>query len=74
MKNYSSTQAGNLGAIVGVIMLILNMLKINIAQEELQALIGGLLAVGGILLSWYKRWSQGDLKLSGFRKDETLQA
>lgn len=72
--NYSTTQAANLSAILGVVMILLNYFKINIAQEELQALIGGVLAVGGILLNWYHRWSKGDLKLSGFRKDETLSA
>ena len=67
MQNYSTTQAANLSAIIGVVMLLLNYWKIQIAQEELQALIGGLLAVGGILLSFYKRWARGDLKLSGVR-------
>ena len=67
MQNYSTTQAANLSAILGVVMILLNYFKIQITQEEIQMLLGGVLAVGGILLSWYKRWARGDLKLSGVR-------
>ena len=66
--NYSSTQVANLSAFIGVAMLLLNYFKIQITQEEVQILLGGVFAVVGIAISWYKRWAQGDLKLSGFRK------
>jgi len=67
MQNYSTIQAANLSAIVGVIMLLLNIFKIQITQEEVQTLIGGLLAVAGIIISFISRYRKGDLKLSGVR-------
>ena len=45
---YSTTQASNLTAMIGVVMLVLNVFKIQIAQEELQNLLGGVLAISGI--------------------------
>jgi hypothetical protein len=68
MQEYSSTQANNLTAIVGVIVLILNQFNINIGSEELMAVIGGLLSVIGIANNWIKRYKRGDLTLGGFRK------
>ncbi len=66
---YSTVQGSNLVALLGVIMLVLNYFKIQITQEEIQSLIGGILAIAGILLSWWRRYKQGDLKLSGVRKN-----
>ena len=65
---YSLTQSGNLAAIIGVIVLLLKIFKVNIAEEELQTLAGGILAAAGIVISWIGRYRKGDLKLSGFRK------
>lgn len=65
---YSTTQASNLATIVGIIMFALNYFKINIGSEEVTAFLGAILSVGGIAYNWYKRYSQGDLKVSGFRK------
>ncbi len=49
-------------------MFALNYFKINIGSEEVTAFLGAILSVGGIAYNWYKRYSQGDLKVSGFRK------
>ena len=68
MKNFSLTQSGNLTVIIGMIMLILKYFQINIAEEEIQILIGGVLAVAGVVVSWVGRWRVGDLSLGGFRK------
>jgi len=68
MKNYSLTQSGNLGAIIGVVMLILNHYQVNIAEAEVTALIAGVLSVLGILTSWLGRYRKGDLTVGGFRK------
>ena len=68
MKNYSTVQASNLTAFIGVLMILLQYFHINITQEEIQTLIGGGLAVAGILLSWWRRYSEGDITLGGFRK------
>ena len=66
--NYSITQAGNITALIGVVMLILNYFKINIAREEVEALVGGIVSILGIAVSWYGRYRQGDLRPSGIRK------
>ena len=66
--NYSLTQGGNLAAFIGVILLVLNHFNINIAQDEIEVLIGGIVAVVGIATSWYGRWRKGDLKLGGARR------
>lgn len=65
---YSTTQTTNLTAVVGVLVLILNQFKINIGSEELTAVIGGIIAVGGVLMNWIHRYKKGDLTLGGFKK------
>jgi len=69
MQTYSVTQGSNLAAIIGVIMLLLNLAKVNVSQDEIQTLIGGILAVAGIVISFINRYKKGDLKLSGVRKN-----
>lgn len=68
MDNYSTTQATNLAAIAGVIVLLLNHFKINIASDEVTMLLGAVLAIGSIANNWYHRFQKGDLTLGGFRK------
>ena len=68
MNNFSTTQTTNLTAIVGVTVLILNHFKINIGSEEVTLFLGALLAIGGVVANWYKRFQRGDLTVSGFRK------
>jgi len=64
----STTQTTNYTAIVGVIVLILNHFKINIGSDEIMSLIGGTLAVVGIISNWYHRYKKGDLTVAGIRK------
>ena len=66
--SYSTTQAGNLAVILGMVMLLLKYFQINIAEEEIQTLIGGVLAVVGVIVSWFGRYRKGDLTKLGFRK------
>ena len=68
MKNFSLTQSGNLTVIIGMIMLILRYFQVNIAEEEIQILIGGILAVAGVVVSWYGRFRAGGITKLGFRK------
>lgn len=65
---YSTTQSTNIASIVGVLVLVLNHFKVNIGSEELTALIGGVLAVGGVIANWWHRYQKGDLTVSGFRR------
>ena len=66
---YSTVQASNLTALIGVAMILLNYFKIQITQEEIQNLLGGILVVAGILLSWWRRYKQGGLTKLGFRTE-----
>ncbi len=68
MQSYSLTQGGNLAVILGMVMLVLKYFNINIAEEEIQILIGGILAVAGVVVSWVGRFRKGDLTIGGFRK------
>jgi Co/Zn/Cd efflux system component len=64
MQNYSTTQAGNIGVIVGLIVMILQHWNINIASDEVAQIV---VAVG-VIVSWVGRYKKGDLTLSGVRK------
>jgi len=61
---YSLTQGGNLTVVVGLIVMVLQHFNINIATDEVTQIV---IAVG-VVISWFGRYRQGDIKLSGFRK------
>lgn len=66
--NYSTTQAGNISAIVGVVVLVLAHYHINIASEEIMTVVGAAISLIGAVSSWVSRYRKGDLTISGFRK------
>ena len=66
---YSVTQATNIASIAGVITLILAHFKVNIGTEELSTVIGGGLAIYGVVSNWYHRYKKGDITLGGFKKN-----
>mgnify|MGYP001588901041 CR=1 FL=1 len=68
MEKFSVTQSGNLIALAGFIVMVLHHYQINIAQEDIVAILGGIITIVGIARSWYGRYRQGDLTLAGFRK------
>lgn len=65
---YSTTQTTNIASIAGVLVLVLNHFHVNIGSEEVTAVIGGALTVGGIIMNWIHRYKKGDLTVAGFRK------
>ena len=65
---YSTTQAGNIAAFIGVAVILLRHFNVDITEEELQTLAGAVLSFVGIITSWIGRYRKGDLSLSGFRK------
>lgn len=67
-KYMSETQKTNYTAIIGVIVLILNHFNVNIGSDEIMALIGGVLAVYGIVANWYHRYQKGDITFAGTYK------
>lgn len=66
--NYSTTQASNIASLVGILMLVLNHFKINIAAEDLTNMIGAAIVIGSNLINYYHRYQKGGLTLGGFRK------
>lgn len=65
MKNISPIQV----AVVGIIMMILRHYRIAIPENEIIAVLAGLMAIGGIMFEWYKGFSSGRLSLGGFKKE-----
>jgi hypothetical protein len=68
MQNYSVTQAANITAFAGFIVLILNRFGLNLIQSDVELLLGALLTAGGILWNWIHRQNKGDVAVSGFKK------
>lgn len=66
--NYSTTQSTNLVALVGVIVMVLNHYNINIASEEVTAVLGAGITIFGILANWYHRFSKGGITALGSRR------
>ena len=67
MTNYSTTQTSNLIALAGFLMIVANHFKLNITTEEIQAVLGAGLILGGVIWNWINRYKQGDLTLTGKR-------
>lgn len=67
-SKFSLTQGGNLTAIAGFVAMILHHYRINIAETEIVALLGGAVTAIGIIVSWVGRYRKGDLTMGGFRK------
>jgi len=66
--NYSLAQAGNVTALAGILVTILNYYGYTILQTELEAIIGAIVVIVGIIISWVGRYRKGDLTVAGFRK------
>ena len=66
-KQFSLTQGGNLTALVGLLVLVLQYYHVNIAAAELQSFLGAAVILVGTLTSWYGRYRKHDLTLLGFR-------
>ncbi|MFP5263753.1 MAG: hypothetical protein ACLGJB_17875 [Blastocatellia bacterium] len=67
-QEYSVTQAANIGAFVGVIVILLKFFKVNIAEEEVQTLLGAAITIGSIIVNFINRYRKGDIRLSGVKK------
>jgi len=65
---YSTTQANNIGAFVGVIVLIAGKFGLNIGTEELTTLIGAAISIYAIVAQWVHRYKKGDVTLGGVKK------
>ena len=65
--NYSTTQMANLAVLAGFVVFILKYFNIALSQEEITTVLGLIIGLGGLLVSWYKRYKKGDLTIAGFR-------
>ena len=70
MNNLSLTQVGNYTAFIPVIILVLKQFNIIVSADEITNIITALMAVGGILVSIYGRYRQGDVNLLGKKTEE----
>ena len=65
---YSTTQANNIGAFVGVAVILLGKFGFDVKAEELTTIIGAIISIWSIVANWIHRHKKGDLTLGGFRK------
>lgn len=66
--NLSLTQAGNYTAFIPVLILVLNMFGITVTESEMAQIITGAVAIGGLLVSIYGRYRQGDVSVLGVKE------
>lgn len=65
---YSVTQASNITAIAGVVVLILGAFHVKLGTDEVTTFLGAAVAIFGIASNWYHRYKKGDLTAGGFRR------
>ena len=58
MTNFSVTITGLLAIVLGLIIE---------DQQIVNSLVADIVTVGGILISWYGRWRQGDISIMGVK-------
>lgn len=65
---YSVAQAGNIAALAGLLAMVASYAGFTfITSKELEAVIGAVLTLGGVLVSWYDQWKSGQTTIGGFR-------
>lgn len=67
-STFSSTQAANLTALAGVIVLVLGRFGVTIASEDVITVLAASIAIFGVCRSYYLRYKRGDLTFGGFRR------
>lgn len=66
---YSTTQANNIGAFVGVAVILLGKFGLNVQAEELTTIIGAAVSIWAIIANWIHRYKKGDITLGGVKKE-----
>lgn len=67
---YSLTQAGNLTALAGAVVILLKLFGVEIPAEDVATVLSAIAIVAGPLVSWIGRYRIGDLSVGGFRKEQ----
>lgn len=66
---YSTTQAANIAAFAGVlVMIVKTIFHKDIAADDIVTIIGAGVSVVSIIASYVHRFKKGDLTVGGFRK------
>lgn len=66
---YSTTQANNIGAFVGVAVILLGKFGITASAEDLTTIIGAVISIWAIIANYIHRYKKGDITLGGVKKE-----
>lgn len=66
-KNYSETYSAGILSLAGLIASVLVLFHINIAQADIQFILGLIANLTGVIWSLYHRKSKGDINVLGKR-------
>lgn len=67
-QTYSTTQASNIVAIAGVVVLVLKQFHVQVGSDEVATLLGALITAAGIIWNFVHRYKQGGVTPLGFKK------
>ena len=66
--NYSTTQAANIAAIAGLIVMVASHYGYTfITPTDVESIIGAVLTAGGIIVSWIDQVRSGHSTVAGFK-------
>jgi hypothetical protein len=68
MNNFSITQATNLTALAGAIVVIARLFNHEFDQSQIEALLGAIAVIIATVISFINRYKKGDVTLAGTRK------
>lgn len=68
MTTLSTTQVTNVTAMAGVIVMVLQLFKVEVAQDEVVSVIGAALTIISIITNFVNRYQKGDVSLAGVKK------
>lgn len=66
--NYSTTQAANISALVGLLLLVLPKFHIIVTESQLTDAIGAIWTLTAIGIGFVNRYQKGDVTAVGFKK------
>lgn len=66
-STYSLTQAGNLTAIAGAIVIVLKLVGVDVPAEDVATVLAAIAIIAGPIISWIGRYRQGDVSVAGFK-------
>lgn len=67
-KNFSATQAANITAFAGIIVMIASKLGFEASTEDVVLVIGAAVSIWGVARSYWNRYKKGDVTRMGRMK------